>query len=85
MKWVHHVGLDGVVEVSLEDAIRGVLEVVRKDGIFIGLSSDAVYYAYKGAVEKNLIDDGDYILIMPDIGFKYVEQLMKYSYLVSTG
>ena len=85
MKWVHHVGLDGIVEVSLEDAIRGVLEVVRKDGIFIGLSSGAVYYAYKEAVEKNLIDDGDYILIMPDIGFKYVEQLMKYSYLVSTG
>jgi len=44
-----------------------------------------VYYAYKEAVEKNLIDDGDYILIMPDIGFKYVEQLMKYSYLVNTG
>jgi len=42
-----------------------------------------VYYAYKEMAEKNLIDDGDYVLIMPDIGFKYVEQLMKYSHLAS--
>lgn len=83
MKWVHHVVLDGVIEVSLENAVRGVLEIVRRDGIFVGLSSGAVYYAYKEMAEKNLIDDGDYVLIMPDIGFKYVEQLMKYSHLVS--
>ncbi len=85
MKWVNHVELDGIIEVSLEDAIRGVLEIVREDGIFVGLSSGAVYYAYKEMAEKDLIDDGDHILIMPDIGFKYVEVLMKYSHLINSG
>ncbi|MFZ8791918.1 MAG: hypothetical protein ACO2OS_06610 [Thermosphaera aggregans] len=34
------------IEVSPEDAIKGVLEVVRNDGIFIGWSSGAVYWAF---------------------------------------
>jgi cysteine synthase/O-phosphoserine sulfhydrylase/cystathionine beta-synthase len=78
MKWLHHVEIDEVIEVSPEEAIKGVLDVVRNDGIFIGLSSGAVYYVYRKMAIDGKIDKGDYILIFPDIGFKYIEQISKY-------
>jgi cysteine synthase/O-phosphoserine sulfhydrylase/cystathionine beta-synthase len=77
MKWIHHVEVDEIIEVSPEDAIKGVLEVVRNDGIFIGWSSGAVYWAYKEMVNKGKLDEGDYILVFPDMGFKYVDQVSK--------
>lgn len=76
MKWVHMVELDGVVDVYLEEAVSSVLELARREGILVGLSSGAVYAAYKKITDE--VGDGDYILIFPDHGFKYVEQLMKY-------
>ncbi len=78
MKWIHHVEIDEVIEVSPDDAAKGVLDVVRNDGIFIGLSSGAIYHAYRKMIIDGKLDKGDYILIFPDIGFKYVEQLSKY-------
>ena len=78
MKWIHNVEVDDIIEVSPEDAMKGVLEVVRKDGIFIGFSSGAVYWAYKELASKELLSEGDHILIFPDMGFKYVEQALKY-------
>uniref|UniRef100_A0A7C5TJI0 Pyridoxal-phosphate dependent enzyme n=1 Tax=Ignisphaera aggregans TaxID=334771 RepID=A0A7C5TJI0_9CREN len=78
MKWIHHVEIDEVIEVSPDDAVKGVLDVVRSDGIFIGLSSGAVYHAYRKMAIDGKLDKGDYILIFPDIGFKYVEQISKY-------
>ena len=78
MKWIHHVEVEEIIEVSPEDAIKGVLEVVRNDGIFIGWSSGAVYWAYKEMVNRGKLDEGDYILVFPDMGFKYVDQVSKY-------
>jgi cysteine synthase/O-phosphoserine sulfhydrylase/cystathionine beta-synthase len=78
MKWIHYVELDEIIEVSPEDAIKGVLEVVRNDGIFIGWSSGAVYWAYKEMVNRGELEEGDYILVFPDMGFKYVDQVSKY-------
>ncbi len=78
MKWVHSVELDGILEVSLKEAVESVINIVRKDGVFVGLSSGAVYAAYRRLVEENVIDQGDYITIFPDHGFKYVEHMLKY-------
>lgn len=78
MKWIHYVGIDEVIEVSPEDAARSVIEIARNEGIFVGLSSGAVYSGYKKLLGEGRLDDGDYILIFPDMGFKYVEQLLKY-------
>ena len=77
MKWVHLVDLDGVVEVSPEEAAEGVLRVVRSEGILVGLSSGAVYAAYRRLAESGELEEGDYVLVFPDHGFKYVEQLEK--------
>ena len=78
MKWVHYVEIDGVVDVTPDEAAKGVIEIARKDGILVGLSSGAVYMAYRKLVEKGELGEGDYILIFPDHGFKYVEQLSRY-------
>ena len=78
MKWIHYVEIDDVVEVTPEEAIEGVLEIVRNEGIFVGLSSGAVYTAFKKMVKEGKLGEGDYILIFPDIGFKYVEQISRY-------
>ena len=70
-KWINHV--DEVVEVTLEEAVEGVEEVARLNGILIGLSSGAVYWAM-----KELRPEGTTVLIFPDDGFKYVEILEKF-------
>jgi cysteine synthase/O-phosphoserine sulfhydrylase/cystathionine beta-synthase len=78
MKWVHYTNIDNIVEVTPEEAVKGVLEIVRNEGIFVGLSSGAVYMAFKKVVKEGKLGEGDYILIFPDIGFKYVEQVSMY-------
>lgn len=77
MKWVHLVELDKVIEVKPEEAARKVLKIARLEGILIGLSSGAVYAAYEKLVEGGELEEGDCVLIFPDHGFKYVEQLEK--------
>ncbi|NJE53842.1 PLP-dependent cysteine synthase family protein [Thermococcus sp. 21S9] len=71
-KWVDYV--DEVVEVTLEEAVAGVREVARLNGILVGLSSGAVYRAM-----KELKPEGTTVLIFPDDGFKYVEIFEKFS------
>jgi cysteine synthase/O-phosphoserine sulfhydrylase/cystathionine beta-synthase len=78
MRWVHYVEIDDIIEVTPEEAVEGILEIVRNEGIFVGLSSGAVYVAFKKVVKEGKLNGGDYILIFPDIGFKYVEQILKY-------
>jgi cysteine synthase/O-phosphoserine sulfhydrylase/cystathionine beta-synthase len=78
MRWVHYVEIDDIIEVTPEEAVEGILEIVRNEGIFVGLSSGAVYVAFKKVVKEGKLSGGDYILIFPDIGFKYVEQILKY-------
>jgi cysteine synthase/O-phosphoserine sulfhydrylase/cystathionine beta-synthase len=78
MKWIHYVEIDKVMEVTPEEAIEGVLEIVRNEGIFVGLSSGAVYTAFKKMMKEGKLGEGDYILIFPDHGFKYVEQISMY-------
>jgi cysteine synthase/O-phosphoserine sulfhydrylase/cystathionine beta-synthase len=78
MKWIHYVEIDDAIEVTPEEAIEGVLEIVRNEGIFVGLSSGAVYTAFKKMMKEGKLGEGDYILIFPDHGFKYVEQISRY-------
>ncbi len=75
IKWVRLVEVDGVVDVTLEEAVEGVLKVARREGLLIGLSSGAVV-AVLGKLSEKLA--GDVVLIFPDSGFKYVEQLSRH-------
>lgn len=74
MKWVQYAELDGVVDVSLEEAFSAVLEAARIDGTIFGLSGGAVLYAAKKLAEEGSVD-GDVVVVIPDHGVKYVELL----------
>jgi cysteine synthase/O-phosphoserine sulfhydrylase/cystathionine beta-synthase len=78
MKWIHWVEVDGVVDVTRDEAIEALLHVARRDGILPGLSSGAVAAAYIKLVERGELEPGDYVVVFPDNGFKYVEQLQDY-------
>ncbi|MEM0015268.1 MAG: pyridoxal-phosphate dependent enzyme [Zestosphaera sp.] len=77
MKWVHLVRVDKIYDVTLEDALEGVINVARGDGIMIGLSGGAVVSATRRAINDGLIADGDVVVIIPDHGLKYVEIIEK--------
>ncbi len=78
MKWIHLVEFDGIVDIGFEEAVEHVLEIARRDGILVGLSSGAVAAGFKKLLERGEVDEGDYVLVFPDHGFKYVEQLERY-------
>ena len=73
-KWLSMVKIDEIIDVSWEEAVRGVIEVARREGLLVGLSSGAVFQAYKKLSEK----EGVFVLVFPDDGFKYVEHFEKY-------
>ena len=70
MKWYKWAEFDELVDVRREDAVRGIVEIARRDGILVGMSSGAVYEASKSVEGK-----GTYVLIFPDSGYKYLDQL----------
>lgn len=74
MKWIHWVEFDQIVDATLEEAIEAVLDVARREGLLIGLSSGAVVHAFR-SLEKPA---GNYIMVFPDSGYKYFEQLGDY-------
>lgn len=61
--------VDQIIDVSMDQALTGVIKVARSDGLLIGLSSGAVAYA---AMSLN-IDDA--VLIFPDDAWRYVNEL----------
>lgn len=78
MKWIHWVKFNGIVDVKRDEAIGEAINIARKEGILIGLSSGAVVSGFKKLSKEGELGKGDIILIFPDHGFKYVEQFQEY-------
>jgi len=74
MKWIHWIDFDDVVDVTQTEAIEAAINIARKEGLLIGLSAGAVVYAFN----KIARDNGVYVLIFPDTGYKYAEQFENY-------
>lgn len=74
MKWIHWVKFDEIVDVKLDEAIEGVIRVARSEGLLIGLSAGAVVNAFTKVAEE----EGVYVLVLPDTGYKYAEQFESY-------
>lgn len=74
MRWIHWVDFDDVVDVTQREAIEAAINIARKEGLLIGLSAGAVVHAFN----KISKDEGVYILIFPDTGYKYAEQFENY-------
>jgi len=70
MKWLHWMDFDEVVDVKQVEAIEAAISIARKEGLLIGLSAGAVVHAFN----KISKDEGVYVLIFPDTGYKYAEQ-----------
>jgi len=81
MKWIHKVKVDRIVDVELAEAAKTVVEIARREGILVGLSSGAVAYAFEMLSDGGELEEGDYVLVFPDHGFKYVEQLHSCGYV----
>ena len=69
-RWVREVA-DEVIDVSLEEAVNGVIRVARSEGLLIGLSSGAVFQAFLKVRER--LGDVTYLLIFPDDIYKYID------------
>ncbi|WP_338600240.1 cysteine synthase family protein [Sulfolobus tengchongensis] len=65
------VKIDRVIDVTLEEAVNGVVSIARSSGILIGISAGATVSAYKkiGDISSTTV------LIFPDDAFKYVDIL----------
>ncbi|MBS7642288.1 MAG: pyridoxal-phosphate dependent enzyme [Candidatus Bathyarchaeia archaeon] len=74
MKWVHWFEFDRIVDVRRSEAVEGCIEVARREGLLIGLSSGAVFQAFKKIAKES----GVYVLVFPDTGYKYGEQFEEY-------
>ena len=75
-KWFFQVDVDEVIKVTRKEAIEGSIEIARREGLLIGLSSGAVVKAFEKVRKK--YGKGVYVLIFPDDGFKYVEAFESY-------
>ena len=62
--------IDESVKVTTEDAFKTAREIIRHEGIFVGMSSGAAMYAAIKIAEK--IDSGRIVVIFPDRGEKYL-------------
>ena len=65
---------DYVVDVKQTEAIEAAINIARKEGLLIGLSAGAVVHAFN----KIARNDGVYVLVFPDTGYKYAEQFENY-------
>lgn len=62
--------VDRVIDIAQEDAVRRSRELVRKEGVFAGMSSGGAFHA---ALEvANTIDEGVIVFIVCDRGDRYL-------------
>ncbi len=74
MKWIHWTKFDEIVDVKQSEAAEAVTKIARKEGLLIGLSSGAVVHAF----QKVAGEEGVYVLVFPDSGYKYAEQFERH-------
>lgn len=62
--------LDARILVSTADAVAGARRLLAEEGLFVGLSSGAVFHAALRWAER--IDQGTVVLLFADAGWKYL-------------
>jgi len=63
-------GIDETIMVTTEDAYDMARQIIKKEGIFVGMSSGAAMYAAVQIAKK--INSGIIVVIFPDRGEKYL-------------
>jgi len=73
-KWLKLANPDLIIDVTEEEAAQGVIEIARKEGLAVGMSSGAAYVAYKKIAET---EEGVFVTVFPDSIYKYIEMIEK--------
>lgn len=60
--------LDEIIQVTDEDAIQAAKELGQEQGIFVGISAGAAYYAAKEILQEGQVG----VVILPDTGERYL-------------
>lgn len=63
--------IDKMVLVSYEEAYSSSREVLKKEGLLVGISSGAVISAAKNLLESSMYKNKKIVLILPDSGERY--------------
>jgi cysteine synthase A len=63
---------DAIITVSNEDAFKTGAEVVKSDGVFIGISSGAALYAAKLLAQREENKGKKIVVLLPDNGDRYL-------------
>jgi len=66
---------DHVYSVNLEDSIDILIKTARTNGILPGISGGAVLAGIKKAYSEGVLDEGDYVCVIPDNGIKYLDEI----------
>lgn len=62
--------VDEIIKISDKEAFFGCQEILKNDGLFVGISSGAVYAAAKKINEK--VENKKIVLLFPDSGNRYL-------------
>jgi cysteine synthase len=63
---------DEVIAVSDEDAYKVTKDIVRSEGVLVGISSGAAIYVAKELAKKEENKDKNIVVILPDTGNRYL-------------
>ncbi len=75
-KWISQYKPDMIIDITAEDAVKSAIEIARLEGLPVGLSSGAVYSAYKKLASKQ---KGVFVVLFSDNAYKYYEIFKKYT------
>lgn len=64
--------IDGVIKVKDEDASKTMLELARKEGLIVGISSGAATYAGIRIAKRKRNKNKTIVVILPDTGERYL-------------
>lgn len=64
--------IDEIIQVSYEDALHTARELVRKEGIFAGISSGAALFAALQVAQRHENSGKLIVVILPDTGERYL-------------
>ena len=73
MLWINLLDIEYTLyDITLEEALAVAVEVARSDGLLVSPSAGAAFAALKRHAESRGAS-GDYIVIVPDTGYKYLD------------
>ncbi|PRR70790.1 cysteine synthase A [Clostridium thermopalmarium] len=66
--------IDEIIKVSNEDAFEATRELVRTEGLFVGISSGAAVHAAKVLAQREENKGKNIVVLLPDTGLRYLSE-----------